>query len=212
LTERRNSACYYAMHLWLIRHGQTDKNVQDVMHIVNDPTPLSSLGAHQALQTARFLKQKAMPVEAIFCSLEKRAEQTAQILQTVLNVPIFATQSLTERDWGRWNNESWNYVRKQLEPLTVEERYQFIPPQGESWRMFEQRLEQELQRILRQPYQRVAIVTHGGCLRCLMPWLTSQPKESSFEYDFANCSLTEVEYQAPTFRVLGVNQINHLRI
>jgi broad specificity phosphatase PhoE len=74
-------------------------------------------------------------------------------------------------------------VQKHLDGLTLEERFLFRPPAGESWADLEQRLNMVQKMLIPTP---TAIVAHGGCLRAWIPLLLHQPRETSFRYDLPN--------------------------
>jgi broad specificity phosphatase PhoE len=62
--------------------------------------------------------------------------------------------------------------------------YLFLPPQGESRQQFETRLINSLTTLIRQNSKdNLVIITHGGAIRALMPYLLGVPKEESFKYD-----------------------------
>ena len=64
--------------------------------------------------------------------------------------------------------------------------------------------------IIQLGYQNVAIFTHGGALRGLMPILENAPKESSFQYNFNNASVTIFDYDDGKYTEIAVNDTSHL--
>ena len=56
----------------------------------------------------------------------------------------------------------------------------------------------------------IAIITHGGSIRALMPYLLKTPKETSFQYDPKNASITIFDYNQNTFNAIVIDDITHL--
>ncbi|MBU1014922.1 histidine phosphatase family protein [Patescibacteria group bacterium] len=81
--------------LYLIRHGESEGNAQRIYQTPD--APLSPKGKEQA----RILKErfKHIPIEALYCSTLKRAQETAEIINQVFNLPIQATPLVNE--WGK---------------------------------------------------------------------------------------------------------------
>jgi broad specificity phosphatase PhoE len=105
-----------------------------------------------------------------------------------------------ERNWGVFTGKPWSEVEKILQPMTLEERYQYIPQGGESWKIFEKRLIKTIQKITQDNHGKtIVIVTHGGAIRALMPFLLSVRREESFKYDPDNASLTIFDFDEKGF-------------
>ena len=92
--------------------------------------------------------------------------------------------------------------------MSLEERFTFVPPGGESWQQMEQRLlgcVNSWQRLS----ESMAVVAHGGLLRALIPLLLDEPRESSFRYDLENASVSVFEMNGEGLEVLGLNEVGH---
>jgi broad specificity phosphatase PhoE len=181
------------MMILLIRHGQTQENVKGVMHRVGDPAGLSNLGEQQARALIAVCEQNR--VEAIYTSPEVRARETARIIAEGMDKSYTVLEGFRERDWGQWEGKSWDEIKKALDPMDIEQRYTFVPPGGESWEQMDKRLMNSLNTILNEEKKVVAIVTHEGALRALVNTLNNSPKEDSLKLQFANGSVTIIEYR-----------------
>ncbi len=170
-----------------MRHGETEKNVDNLTHKHGEDTELNSKGRDQAAQLAAVCKRHN--IHKIFCSPEARAVQTAHIIGSELDIRPIVLEGLTERDWGDWEGQPWSEIEAQLSQLSLDERRRFVPPHGESWEQMENRLLSSIDVIL-QENDSVAVVTHAGALRALMPPLKREPLENSFSYEFDNASVT----------------------
>lgn len=196
--------------LIFIRHGETAINTRGKLHRLNDEEPLSTIGQKQIETTAKALTQ--YHVDKVYSSKEKRALQSAILIATKLNLTFEEIENLHERDWGEFSGKEWREVEKILSPLTLNERYTFKPPNGESWQEAEERLITSLHTIIENNENKtVVIVTHGGSIRTLMPYLLDAPKEESFKYNPQNASLTIFDYDGKKFIKKLVDDISHLQ-
>jgi broad specificity phosphatase PhoE len=195
--------------LILIRHGETGKNVSGVLHSSGDVEKLTEKGADQITHTAEKMKEFA-PVK-IYSSNEARAIQSGELMAKDIGVPFESVAGLQERNWGEFSDQPWAEVQKVLSPMSLEERYTYIPPGGESWQQFEERLIHALSQILEKHKDKsVAVVCHGGSIRALMPFLLGVPKEESFKYDPDNASLTVFKRENDAFTAMMINDTAHL--
>lgn len=195
--------------LILIRHGETDKNLYKSLHARNDAEALNTAGRNQIESTAERLKELS-PVK-VYSSKERRALQSAELISQILGVPTEKIDGMQERNWGVFTGKPWSEIKKVLEAMTLEERYDYVPADGESWRIFETRLVDAIKKIVdKNKGKTVAVVTHGGAIRALIPFLLNVPKEESFKYEPDNASLTIFEVDDEGFHEVTVNDTSHL--
>ena len=194
--------------LILCRHAETDVNAQGVMHKTQDSAALNHVGVEQSKRLGEVLRNQN--VAAVICSSEARALQTAETATAGTQIKISQTPDLQERNWGEWGGKPWSEIQAVLEPMSLEERYTFTPPNGESWQDFETRLRKALEEIEASPYATIAVIAHGGTLRALMPIIKNEPKETSFKYDFHNASVTIFEKKNEKYSLVVENDTSHL--
>ncbi len=196
------------MRIIFIRHGETDVNLKGRIHYTNDEAELNEKGIQQIQSSFDILKSNG--VEKVYCSPEKRTIQSADLISKKLNVPLEILGGLRERNWGDWKDKSWDEIKEKLEVLTLKQRYNFAPPDGESWQGMEARLKKGLGKIIKGKEKSVGVVTHAGCLRGLMPVLQNKELNISFKYDFQNGSITIFDYKKGKFKEVLVNDVSHL--
>lgn len=138
---------------------------------------------------------KGANIQAIITSTEPRALATTASLSKQLNVPVIQRPDLAERNFGDWNTLPWNEIKEKLDVLTPEERYTFVPPNGESWQQMETRLRGALDWIAEQAYTSVAIVTHWGPIRVLLPLIEGEPRDSTLNLQVENGQYFTLQYQ-----------------
>lgn len=201
------------MKIYLIRHGQTDWNLQGRIQGSHD-IPLNGTGLKQADCLAQGMKNR--PVKKIFCSTLKRALTTAEVLGTIQNAQIFKKRQLIEVEFGEWEGLTWDEIKKNYPKeycywsLHPDES---APPGGERQSEILDRCRQVVKDIINETRGRedVAVVSHGATLAHL---LTCMLRPNSLEESIIveNASITTVNYQPLTgdFMLLERNDTAHL--
>ncbi|PJF49008.1 MAG: histidine phosphatase family protein [Chloroflexi bacterium] len=166
-----------AAHLWLIRHGQTDWNLQGRWQgQTPHAPPLNTTGLAQAHALATTLAQQAAhtPFRAIYSSDLARAHQTAAILAARLGLGVRCDPRLREVNLGAWEGMLGEDVAR-LYPEMLDERRRnpahARPPCGETVLELATRMSQALTDIANaHPDENVIIVSHGlaiAAARCI---------------------------------------------
>lgn len=191
--------------LILIRHGETAKNIEGTMHVTDDPEQLNETGIEQIKKAVERLREYSLAI--VYASKEARAVQSGEIIAQELGIPFKSLEGMQERNWGELSGKSWSEVQEILEPLSLEERYTYMPPGGESWKQFEARLIEAISLALEEhPKQNISVVTHAGAIRALIPALLSAPKEESFKHDPENASITVFNRDDGTLSEAAINE------
>lgn len=99
--------------LWLVRHGQTDWNLNGIYQGQQD-VPLNETGVAQARTLAEHLRGTSF--STIYSSDLLRAHQTALLLAEVLQVPVRTDPRLREIKQGVWEGKTIDYVRETYHP------------------------------------------------------------------------------------------------
>lgn len=120
-------------------------------------------------------------VQAVVYSHMPRAALPAKELADSLGVTAGAQQGLQERDFGSWNSWKWPEIAIELNKLSLEERYTFKPPNGESWQQMDARLKTALNDIAALGHESIAVVTHAGPIRVLLVLLESMSKVATIK-------------------------------
>lgn len=195
--------------LILVRHGETEVNARGQTHKTNDSATLTELGITQMKVTAKRLKE--FGVSKIICSDEKRAIESATIIAEKIGIELSTDKDLRERNWGELEGKPWTEIKIILDKMKLEQRYTYIPPKGESWQSFEDRIYKAIDGIIKNSdEQTILVVTHGGVIRALIPKLLDLPKEGSFKYDPDNASITIVNYENGKYSAEQINSTEHL--
>ena len=157
--------------LLLVRHGQTDWNVEG-RYQGQDGPGLNAAGRAQAEAVARELA--AARPEALFSSDLPRALETAQIIGRIVGLPVQLEPRLREIHQGIWQGMLYSDIQRQYgEALRRfrEDPLHSPPPGGETLARLKARIIAALDDIAaRRPDSRVVVVTHKlpiALLRCM---------------------------------------------
>lgn len=164
----------HMLALRLIRHGQTDWNVQSRFQGQVD-VPLNATGLAQAQRLA--MRLKVEPVEPLVVSDLLRTRQTAQAIE-----PIWAVQA---KPSASWREQSFG-VLEGLVAQDIEQQYpqewrqwlsyraDYVPPGGESFQMLDARIRQAVGEVVvlceKLKLSSCTVVTHGAVLDVIWRW------------------------------------------
>ncbi len=147
--------------LVLIRHGQTDWNVEGRWQGQSNP-PLNRCGRQEAQRTAQELQN--LEFAALYSSDLRRAMETAQIIRHSVHSPVVPDPRLREIHLGKWQRMLSSEIQIQYpdefqlwhsSPLSVH------PPGGEDIQTLATRVMEAVNEIIaRHPDQRVGVVAH----------------------------------------------------
>lgn len=157
--------------LFLVRHGETDWNREGRLQGGQD-IPLNALGREQAAEAARRLRALTTDFaqSGYVASPMQRARETMTILRRELGLPPedFRTEDrLRELTFGAWEGFTWREVRKaerELAQARERDKWGFVPPGGESYRMLAERIRPVLEGLAAD----TVMVSHGGVARAVL--------------------------------------------
>lgn len=155
--------------LWLVRHGQTDWNLEGRYQGRSD-VPLNTIGLDQVRDLANRLRGKRFV--AIYSSNLKRARQTAEVLEAKLGLPMIVDQRLKEACLGDWEGKLFKDISEDYVDEMEERRKNPVharPPGGETVAEVASRVAQVADDIVRSyPVGPVIVVSHGLALATLI--------------------------------------------
>ena len=180
------------MKLYIIRHGQTDWNVQGRIQGRQD-IPLNAAGRSQAQMLAKGMEKR--PVTAIYSSPQLRAMETAMALAGNQGVEVIPLPELVEIGYGDWEGRTASDILTKERKL-YEEWWQHpatvAPPGGETLNQVDARCKKAWERIKGEIKGDTAVVAHGGTLaHFIVHLLEGQPDAA--EIVVGNASITTIE-------------------
>ena len=173
----------------LLRHGQTDWNIQRLYQGQED-IPLNDNGKRQAEEAAETLKN--VPIDIAYCSDLQRAVETAKtVLRYHPSVPLMIDKRIRERSFGEYEGKP--YQKDLMNPTDSNETNKkrdslnFKFPQGESLLDVYERANSFYNDILQKhPNETVLIVSHGTFLSILSAIIYQDELAERKKYIFNN--------------------------
>jgi len=179
------------MNLYLVRHGETQANVDGVYCGVSD-LALTQRGQWQAHRLAWQLA--AISFERILTSRLRRSQETAQILRPQATTETWP--QLDEMDFGQWELRHHRDLKHQ-----DAERYaawctdwQYaMPPDGEGFQAFSQRVVAVTDRLRQlDGAGNTLLVAHQGVLGIILATLLGLPPAAMWHFTFQQDAFTQV--------------------
>lgn len=168
------------MNIILVRHGQTDWNVQDLLQGRSD-IELNENGKKQTIETANKLID--MNIDAIYVSPLKRTMDTANQINKTRNLKLNIDNRLIERGFGNYEGKSkvefrkyWDFELNMSDNGVEKIQELFV-------RVY------NLLKELKEKYkenQTVLLVTHNGVNLAVTSILNGM-KDNIFEYNLKPC-------------------------
>lgn len=183
------------MKLYLIRHGQTDWNLRKKIQGSID-IELNETGLKQAEEMSSKFIEMNYKIDKIYCSKQKRALKTAEILSNHTNTDYYPVEGLEEINLGEWQGLSWAEVEnKYPEEFNqwLQNRRYINPPKGESYEELLKRSLNAIHKIISENNDDVAIVTHNAVIMCIQCFITNTPFEEMDKFVAKNTSIVEID-------------------
>jgi len=200
--------------LYLLRHGQTDFNLQDKVQGSGHDTSLNETGKAQALAFHRHYAGE--PFDAFYCSMLQRSRQTLEpFLQdpSYQGIPLHERIGLNEFNWGIFEGNSFDAFDAVYRQLVLDWKAgneHAAPPGGDSPAMVAARMQPVVDELRQGNYQRPLICLHGRALRLLLCLLTGKPSSSMDDFDHSNLCLYSMLKVGDFYEVVQANDTTHL--
>jgi broad specificity phosphatase PhoE len=200
--------------VYLVRHGQTDFNLKNIVQGSGVDTDLNELGRKQA--QAFFEAYKNIPFDKVYTSALKRSQQSVQQFID-LGIPHEALAGLNEISWGTKEgqrvtpeeDEYYHYMLQQWQLGNVTLRIEG----GESPEDVVKRMKPAVDYIMQQENEKtILICMHGRAIRILMCHLLNYPLRCMDMFEHANLCLYILNYTGSMFSVERYCDTDHLRL
>jgi probable phosphoglycerate mutase len=172
--------------LYFVRHGETDWNREARLQGQRD-VDLNATGRVQADESGRRLAgllPDLLDPDYVASPL-RRTRDTMELMRGALGLPpkeYRIDERLKELTFGRWEGSTWREIRaRDAASATRRERekWDFVPPEGESYAMLADRLRPVVAEIDRD----TVLVSHGGVARALLTLLAGVPQHEAPRID-----------------------------
>ena len=201
--------------IYLIRHGQTDWNLEGRIQGSRD-IPLNDTGRRQAASLAEGMKDRRL--ELVLSSPLCRARETARVLAESQGVPLLCWRELEEVRYGSWEGMTVAEIQEQFPEEYRRwwgEAGEGRPPGGESRMEAFQRgafLAEKIRRQVRShKLKGVAVVSHGAMLCCMLPALLKgqAPFEEGFSVQNGGITTLYMDPESGMCSLEAVNDCSH---
>ena len=196
-------------HLILIRHGETEWNVEGRMQGHLD-SPLTRSGEQQALAVGERLRDEKF--SSLYCSDLGRAQKTAAQIRWPTQVNLDAR--LRERHLGVFQG----LTMEEAQRLHPDEFVQFrsrapdhVVPGGESRRQVQRRVVAALlERAQAHRGETIVVVTHGGVLDVVYRFARSLALDAPREHEMNNASVNYLTWSQAGLEIERWGDVTHL--
>lgn len=189
--------------LILVRHGQTDMNVEGIYFGWLDPS-LNEKGREQGKRAKKIVEK--FPYDNIYSSDLKRASETAQYVN-YLEKEIVYDKRLRELNFGIFEGLNYEEIKNKYPQECKEseknwEEYNFKT--GESPREVQKRAVEFIESLDLEKNN--LVVTHWGVINCILSWYFSKDLESYWKYAVENGEVCIIEFvnKFPILRGLNI--------
>jgi broad specificity phosphatase PhoE len=190
--------------LYFVRHAATDfigRTISGRMAGVH----INELGRKQAAQLAKQLRNQS--IQAIYCSPQPRAQETAEPLAISAKLEIVTAAELDELDFGAWTGRTYDELRDAPDWRSFNSaRSTTRIPGGELMIEVQARAIGFVERASRtHPEGSIVLVSHGDVIRAALAFYLGMPLEFLLRFEVSPASVSVVTLDAGKPRVLCVN-------
>ncbi|NJO86745.1 MAG: histidine phosphatase family protein [Lewinella sp.] len=199
--------------IYLLRHGETDFNLQGIIQGSGVDADLNATGRAQAAQF--YATYGHLPFEAVLTSALKRTEQTVAPF-IAAGIPHFVYPELNEMSWGEQEGLK-STAASIAEYETIKEGWgrgeiDGRIAGGESAREMGLRLQNFLAQLALRPERLLLVCSHGRAMCGLVTLMEGQPIEYMNQHRHSNTGLWVAQRPAarPHFQFRLRNDRSHL--
>lgn len=177
------------MKIYFARHGRTNYNDLELCNA--DPSVnvhITATGTEQAKALAEKLKD--VPLDHIFTSELKRTLQTAEVVNQFHNVPVEIDPLLNDHRSG-YEGKPAKLLIKAMDD--AEDKWTARFNGGESIEDVKQRMNIFLEKLKKQPYKTVLIISHGWVIHTAVAIIKDISNEDAWKIDPAQGDFLEFE-------------------
>jgi phosphoserine phosphatase len=200
--------------IYLVRHGQTDFNLQGVVQGSGIDAPINATGMAQA--DVFFQSYRNIPFDQIYHSSLIRTKQSIQQFID-LGIPTRALSELNEISWGDYEGtpmtpEEGEYYRHMLHQWQ-QGNLDYAIAGGESPNRVAERMRRGIDIILNSPGENILVCMHGRAMRIFLSLLLNYDMRYMDQFEHNNLCLYLLEQLLDdTFVVKKFNSQEHLKV
>jgi len=197
--------------VYLIRHGQTDWNKEEIFRGRAD-VPLNDHGRDEAQALARYLED--VNVDACFSSPLSRARETAEIVADPHSIEVNIDEGFIDVDYGEWQGSPAAKVREKYAETYqrwIERPHHIKFPGGESLSAVRKRALASLDVIrVGYPDATVFVVAHRVVTKVVLCAVLGLGNAAFWRIRQDNCAFNIIEYSPNGAVVRAMNDTCHM--
>lgn len=198
--------------LFLIRHGETDWNVNQ-RYLGKTDVSLSETGKKQIHQL--YQQWQHLLIDVVYTSPLKRARETTAILCPENKIPVVAHDGLRELDFGDWEGLTAEQIAIQFPHKLADwkiDSYTHMTPSGESMHAVQDRVTQTYQEAT-TAYQgkTIAFIGHGGSFSILLCFLLGITPKARWQFRLSPASISKLSVSDDDVVIVTLNDTSHLK-
>ena len=196
------------MRILLLRHGETDWNLQGRCQGVTD-LDLNERGRQQARDIAAYLSTER--ITAIYSSDLKRALHTAEFIRRPHDLEVTVDSNFRELNHGAFEGLTFSDIRACFPDFLKKWRSEpadLIIPRGERLVDVEERAWKAMERIVRSHSsdETAVVVSHNFAILAILCRITGTPLNGYRSFHIEPCGLTHIQYDgAEGWRIVRIN-------
>jgi broad specificity phosphatase PhoE len=200
--------------IYLVRHGQTEFNLQGVVQGSGIDAPINTTGLAQA--QAFYEAYKDVKFDHLYHTALIRTKQSIQQFID-LGIPTIALPELNEISWGDYEGtpmtpEEGEYYRHMLEQWKSG-NLDYAIAGGESPNTVALRMAKGIEKVLNGPGETILVCMHGRAMRIFLSLILRSELRDMDQFEHENLCLYLLEQREDeTFSVGKFNDREHLKI
>lgn len=200
------------LKIYLVRHGQTEFNIQNRMQGRID-SPLTEKGRRDAEALGKYLSD--VDFELVIASPSKRAQVTAELICKGRDISVQVEPDIREINMGSWEGRTKDEIIKAY-PVEGEIFYNkphlYKPLEGDSYYDVQERAVGAVKRFT-ELYKdgNILIVTHTVVIRAIIAYFKGYPMESLWKGPaIEGTSVTLLEAEHGNIKVASLGETPHI--
>ncbi|MCU0442856.1 MAG: histidine phosphatase family protein [Bacteroidia bacterium] len=197
--------------IYIIRHGETDFNKQNIVQGSGVDMPLNEKGRWQAEQFYNAYKNH--PFQVVYTSALVRSQQSvAKFIEQ--GIKHIALPELNEISWGDFEGKQQTPVQRETYWRLIEQwnkgELNAKIPNGESPIEMQARQQGALNRIQASTEEEILICMHGRAMKSFLCLLLNEPLTQMEKFQHTNLCLYQLQIEDNTTQLLKTNDTSHL--
>jgi broad specificity phosphatase PhoE len=185
--------------LYIVRHGQTDLNVKNVLQGRSN-MPLNAKGIAQAKEVASLFQKAGIHFDLVYSSPLDRAYTTGRIIAGE-NSRIIKDERLIEMDYGPYEGMGFENPPEEIKIFFRDFVHNPAPEGMEQLSHVVKRAGEFIESISIREEENILISTHAIAMKGLLEYLTPESNGAYWSKYIGNCGVYRFAYKNGTFTI-----------